>query len=197
MIRLPEAGLLWLEGEVDEGPCDDVSAEKWIRKPSGPIELFVYPDGPSGSGRYWTVTVGIAQKQASKPDQGVCLSTSTAGWPILRLFKDAPLTWLDDLDADGKSEVIIWASFFLSDAERQWESGLVAWVYQVDPTGTLALDWSLSRRMAGDLAAAYRYSPSGADRVLLKTWGTERQAAAQALEAFASKRCTTAAEGAR
>jgi hypothetical protein len=97
----------------------------------------------------------------------------------------------------AKAEVTVWEIFFLSDAERQWESGLVGWVYQVDPTATLNLDWTLSRRLAAELAADYRSPPKHAPDALRKMWDAEREIAARALQAFADKRCITQAEGSR
>jgi hypothetical protein len=34
------------------------------------------------------------------------------------------------------------------------EFGLMAWVYQLDSNGKFTIDWSLSRQMAGEIAAA-------------------------------------------
>jgi hypothetical protein len=39
----------------------------------GFLDLFVCADGPSGSGRYWDVTIGVAEKGHRAPIRGVCL----------------------------------------------------------------------------------------------------------------------------
>jgi hypothetical protein len=185
-MRLPSRGFTWLPGEDLSGRCDDVPAKKWIRHPSGSVDLFVYVDGPSGSGRFWHVTVGVAGRQHSKPIRGVCLTTSTLGWRTLQRYKDAPLPWLDDLDKDGRAEVIIWSSFPLREDASFAEDGLMAWVYRLTSEDSLAIDWGLSRRMAREIAKAYRaplntpYSYPGPLRI----------EAAEALERFADEQCS-------
>jgi hypothetical protein len=183
-IRLPRRGFTWLDGEEISGRCDDVPAKKWIRNSSGSVDLFVYADGPSGSGRYWNVTIGVARRQHSKPIRGVCLTTSTVGWRTLRQYKKAPLAWLDDLDKDGKAELILWSSFPLRDGALA-EYGLMAWVYRLGSKDSLAIDWGLSRRMAREMAGAYR---SAFDSTTSYPEPL-RIEAAEALERFADERC--------
>ena len=186
-MQVPEEGLVWLEGEELHGACDAVLAKKWVRRPSKTFDLLVYADGPSGSGRFWNVTVGVVRKQDTHPSRGFCLTTSTVGWLTLRHFKKLPLPWIEDQDGDGSPELIIWDSFPLSEEASLAEDGLVAWVYQVDPNGRFTLDWSLSRTMAGELAAAYRNPPE----LSIRARGAE------ALEAFANGACTMRGERAR
>ena len=183
-ISLPKKGLAWLPGEDFEGACEDVPAKGWTRKLSGPFDLLVHADGPSGSGRYWVLTAGIAGRQRETPERGICLQTSTLGWRTLQQFKNLPLPWADDLDQDGKAELIIWDSFPLSADESMAEFGLMAWVYRVKPDETFSVDWNLTRRMAGELAEAYRL-PLQADRWKLQK---VRNLIAQELEIFASER---------
>ncbi len=183
-IFLPKMGLAWLPGEDFEGVCKDVPAKEWTRKPAGPFELLVYTEGPSGSGRYWILTVAIAGREGAKPERGFCLQTSTLGWRTLQGFKKLPLPWADDLDKDGKAELIIWDSFPLTTEESMAEFGLIAWVYQVNRGETFTLDWNLTRRMAGELAEAYRL-PLQPDRWKLQK---VRNLIAQELEKFASGR---------
>src|SRR5688572_30211698 len=76
-LRLPSQGFKWAEGEEARGRCRVVTAKRWVRESSGSLELFVYADGPSGSGRYWTVMVGLATRGQMKPTRGICLTTST------------------------------------------------------------------------------------------------------------------------
>ena len=182
VISLPKMGLAWLPGEDFEGICKDVPAEEWIRKPAGPFDLLVHTEGPSGSGRYWILTVAIAGREGGKPERGICLQTSTLGWRTLQWFKKLPLPWADDLDKDGKAELIIWDSFPLTTEESMAEFGLIAWVYRINPGETFTLDWNLTRRMAGELAEAYRL-PLQPDRWKLQKI---RSLIAQDLEKFAT-----------
>jgi hypothetical protein len=66
------------------------------------------------------------------------------------------------------------------------EFGLVAWVYRLDRNDSLVVDWDLSRRMAREIAAAYRAPVQGTPQHLTPL----RAEAAAALEAFADERCT-------
>jgi hypothetical protein len=153
------------------------------------FDLFVYAAGPAGSGRYWNVTIGIAKRQQSKPSRGICLVTSTAGWRTLQQFKKSPLSWLDDLDDDGKAEVIIWSSFPLREEASMAEYGLMAWVYRAHSENSLVIDRDLSRKMAGEIAKAYRSKTRYA--------GPLRAEAAEALERFVDGRCSMSMNGAR
>jgi hypothetical protein len=191
-LKFPDRGLVWQEGEEDQGPCEKVPRRAWVRRSSGVSpDLFVHPDGPNGSGRYWTVTVGTAGKQQRVPGRGFCLSTSTVGWRTLQRF-GRPLAWVDDGDGDGRPELILWTSFSLVDEPSMAEFGLVAWVYELDARGTLAIDWDLSRKLARELALAYRST-------LEEGGGNQpsRDRAAEELEAFAEGRCTASGEANR
>ncbi len=194
-IRLPRHGFVWLEGEELSGRCEDVPVGKWIRKPSGSIDLLVYADGPSGSGRYWNVTIGVAKRHEPKPVRGVCLMTSTVGWRTLQQYKNSALPWLDDLGGDGKAELIIWTSFPLREDASMAEYGLMAWVYRLASEDSLAIDWGLSRRMAREIAEQYR---SRSPLEAATPWpGPLRAEAAAALDLFANEGCTIPGEGAR
>ncbi len=185
-LRLPSRGFTWLPGEEFDGACDKVPTKKWTRSPAGSVDLFVYADGPSGSGRYWNVTLGVGGKQQSKSSRGVCFTTSTVGWRTLQQYNKTPLPWLEDLDHDGKAELIIWDSFQLREDASMAEFGMDSWVYRLTPDNSLALDWSLSRQMAREIAKAYRAPLDPADQVL----GPLRTQAADALEQFADQQCT-------
>ncbi|HVS33286.1 MAG TPA: hypothetical protein VMS98_17750 [Thermoanaerobaculia bacterium] len=185
-MKLPERGLVWLEGQEFPGSCDPVTPTGWMRSPSKEFDLLVHADGPSGSGRFWTVTVGVTGKGKTGPGRGFCLETSTAGWRTLQDFQKSPLPWIEDQDSDGTGELIIWDSFPLSGEASSAESGLVAWVYRLDPKGGFEIDWSLSRKLAGDLAAAYR-TPLMND----PEFQGVRDRVAEALNAFATEGCAT------
>lgn len=184
-FRLPSHGFKWVEGD-ESGKCEAAPTKKWLRQPSGSFDLFVYADGPSGSGRYWNLTIGLAKRPQTTPIRGICLSTSTVGWRTLQQWKQVPLAWLDDLDKDGKAELIIWNSFPLREEASAAEYGLMAWVYRVDSEASLVVDWDLSRRMAAELAKAYR-SPLGSTT---PHPGPLRTEAAVALEQFVDERCS-------
>jgi len=174
----------------DSDTCANVSAKEWKRGTSGPQDLFVHADGPSGSGRYWNVTVGVSEKQSSEPIRGVCLSTSTVGWRTLQRYSKGPLSWLDDVDDNGISEVIFWDSFPLHNEASLAEYALVAWAYQLESPDSLVIDWDLSRELARAIKKEYR-SP------LKTTTGyreERRTQAAEALERFADEDCSITLE---
>lgn len=184
-MSLPPSGLTWLDGEDLSGPCEKVPARQWTTAHAKAGKVMVHADRPGGSGRFWTVTVGLASKTGRKPDRGVCLTTSTVGWRTLQSYKRTPLPWLADLDADGAAELLIWHSFPLSDDPSMGEYALVVWVYRPDAEGTFTLDWALSRKMAAELAEAYASpTPEGSQ------WADAlRKKASEELEAFARGRC--------
>jgi len=185
-IGIPDSGFTWLPGGGLSGACDDVPTEGWSRGASGTLALFVHADGPGGSGRLWTVTVGTSGERRSNPIHGVCISTSTVGWRTLQRYSKGSLPWLDDINDDGSAEFILWESFALRDEASSAEYALVPWAYRLVPADSLVIDWDLSRRMARSLAKEYR-SP------LNRTTGYSgelRSQAAEALERFAGGRCS-------
>lgn len=185
---LPESGLAWLTGEERSGPCPTVTGV-FQRQPLGDGDLLVNADGPEGSGRYWTVTVGLAQRGQTQPQRGLCLTTSTVGWRTLRDFGGRPLPWIEDVDGDGRPELVLWASFQIEASESPAAAGLAAWAYDVDAVG-LRLDLPATRKLAGDLAAAYAAElPDG--NALTESL---RRAASGQLRALAEGRCLPAAE---
>ena len=183
-LNFPRHGFKWAEGAEPGNGCEDVPAGKWSRQPSGPFDLLVYADGPSGSGRYWKVMIGITKRSQSKPIRGICLITSTVGWRTLQQWKKTPLAWLDDLDGDGESELIIWNSFPLREEASMAEFGLMAWVYRVNSANSVAIDWHLSRKMAKAIAVSYRSTLESTT-----TYSGLRTQAAEALEQFGGERC--------
>jgi hypothetical protein len=192
-ISLSHEDFEWLEGEEQTGPCEKVPNAKWIRKRSKPFTLFVYADGPSGSGRFWHVTIGVSEIDLAKPARGNCLTANTVGWRTLQQYKVSPLPWLDDVDGDGKAELILWASFPLRKEASSAEFGLTAWVYRLTSDGTLVIDWDLTRKQAREIAAAYRTPLANS----LQTIAPLRAEAAADLEMFADERCTVAAQESR
>lgn len=185
-IQVPVQGLTWLDGEEFDGPCDAIADSGWVRQPADSFDLLVAADGPGGSGRYWTVTFGIAEPGERTPRRGFCLETTTVGWRTLQRFSTLPLPWLGDRDSDGRAEFIVWDSFPLREDASPAESGLMAWAYEINPEGVLTIDWSLSREIAAEIASEYR-SPIQ-DK---SPWFQEvRNGVARYLEEFASEKCT-------
>jgi len=145
--------------QLDEGSsdtCETPPTGKWTKAPLGALDLFVNSNGPGGSGRYWLITIGVAKRNQPAPTHHSCLTTSTLGWRTLRKYKNGPLPWHGDLDNDGKAELIIWNSFGLRKEAPYTESGLMAWVYRYAAEYTFEIDLRLSRRMAREIANAYR-----------------------------------------
>lgn len=182
-LILPARGFRALDAE-DPGPCAPDDSTRWVRGPAGAAELCVSAEGPAGSGRYWTIRVGLAGRAGARPTRGACLATSTPGWPALGAFRGGALRWLDDLDGDGRAELILWESFPLEPDAAPPRHGLVGRVYTPTAAGRLRYAPRLSRALARELAQAYRAPAADADAVVLDT----RARAAAALEAFAAGR---------
>ena len=182
-FTVPPRGLSWARGEEQEGRCDAV-ATPWMRRAAGRSQLVVAAAGPEGSGRYWTITAGVAAP-GNAPARGICLTASTLGWRTLRSFGGGALPWIADRDRDGRPELILWESFPLVVEPSPEEYGLVAWVYEYDLGSYLTLDWRSSRALAREIAAAYR-APLRDGTIELQE---QRGRAAEALEDFASERC--------
>jgi len=187
-IHFPDSGFTWLPGGDFSGPCSKIPPAEWSRGSAGPWHLYVHTDGPEGSGRFWTVTVGISAKRESKPRHGVCLSTSTVGWRTLQRYSKGSLPWLEDVNNDERAEFILWDSFPLHDNASMAEYALVAWVYRLDSPDSLLIDWDLTRGLASSLAKEYR-SPLATNKGYP---GELRGGAADALERFAGSRCNVA-----
>jgi hypothetical protein len=120
--------------------------------------------------------------------------TNTSGWRTLQRYKQAPLPWLDDLDNDGRAELIIWSSFPLQEDASSADYGLIAWVYRLTSEDSLTIDWGLSRQMAREIAAAYRSPLYSTGSPYLRPL---RSKAAEALERFADDRCSVLQNDAR
>jgi hypothetical protein len=186
-ITMPRSGFAAADSNDDRTVCDSIADLSWVRNKGRNFSLFVNADGPSGSGRFWNVTYGMASARAAIPHRGFCITVSTIGWRTLQSFHDKPRPWVEDRDRDGTPELIVWESFGLSDSislvnngvESHW--GLTGWVYRVKSSGRCAIDYPLSRTLAKEIAALYRQPYPGADSSLTN----QRNRAASILEAFA------------
>lgn len=182
VILIPDSGFTPLTGEDYCDITDSIAAKDWIKMNAGINDLFVAAEGPSGSGRFWAIVVGIADSQFTHPVRGVCLTTSTVGWRTLQRYSKGVLSWLEDVDGDGKSEFILWDSFPLGDQVMSMgEFGLMAWVFRLISTDSLVVDIHQSQILAESLAKEYNLPLEGASRKLLKL----RYQAAETLERFA------------
>lgn len=184
-IQLQERGFTWLPGGDFTGPCHSIPADGWSRRSAGPWDLHVHTVGPEGSGRFWAISVGVSSKQDSKPVRGACLSTSTLGWRTLQRYSKGALPWADDINNDGRAELVLWDSFPLSEEASMAQYALVPWVYRLASQHSLVIDWDLTRGLARSLAKEYRSPPD----LVHKPLQDLRVQAAQALERFANKRC--------
>ena len=75
VMQTPKKGFVWLENQDSHQVCDASLEHEWDRFSSQTYDLWVSAEGPFGSGRYWTVTVGVAENQEMNPGRGFCLST--------------------------------------------------------------------------------------------------------------------------
>lgn len=194
---LPPTGFIDADEPDKQRACEAVSGD-WLRGPLRAGELTVNPAGPEGSGRYWTITVGLSATRGAPPTRGVCVLTSTAGWRSLRSFGPQGLPWIADRDGDKQAEFVLWTSFFLTPRLVQYETGLVAWVYRVDlKSGRLVLDLPLSRRMAEEVATAYKIPLNAKEIASVPSLAEDRRLAAAALDALAADRCSLPQENRR
>jgi len=190
MVIPDSSGFAWLPDDGFNEVCESVPIDGWDRRTAGSLDLFVHTDGPAGSGRFWSVTVGVAASQSPKPSRGVCISTSTVGWRTLQRHSKGPLRWLDDVDDDGIPEVILWDSFPLRDDASMAEYALMAWVYRLVSVDSLVIDWDLSRELARSIEKEYRSSLDSSS-----VYSSElRTLAADALERFSGGRCSVTDE---
>lgn len=184
-MELPGQGVLSLDAE---SLCGEIPVEGWQRQSGRSYDLLVHAYGPGGSGRYWTVNVSVAEKGTAVPTRALCFETSTIGWRTLQNFEDKPIPWMEDLNADGDPELLVWDSF-IADGDPEFGNytyGLVAWAYRVDRSGKFTLDLPLSRKFAARILAAYRKGESGPDKP------SARSVAAGQVEAFVQGKCKIA-----
>lgn len=185
-IPIPAAGLAWVDGEELSGPCDEDHAHKWT--PALSNAFLVDAQFGIGSARPWVVNVRLPSKSAGEPDRGFCLDTVTLGWRTMFQYWRTPLPWVADLDSDGVSELLIWDSFPLSENASMAEYGLMVWVYELGADETFNVNWGLSRKMAAELAEAYRV-PITEERDFAARIQPTREMAARELDDFAQEGC--------
>lgn len=185
IIKLPKRGFKQIGQGANADDEDVAEGKPWERFTGKTYDLLLKTDGPSGSGRYWTITVNIDESHTTQPQNGISFETSTLGWRTLQGFENGGLNWAEDLDGDGDPELIVWDSFFAGDNPdaAPHPAGLCAWVYRKTQANQLILDWDLSKKFAARIAAEYR-RPSD-DAYLQVT----RSMIADQIELFANGAC--------
>ena len=179
-IEVPTNGFISLQ----ENSCDSVIDFSWQSLSADSFDVMISANGPSGSGRYWNVIVGIADSGKQTPTRGVCLNTSTIGWRTLQSFNKLPLQWIDDKDKDGLPEIIIWDSFPLHREASNAEYGLIAWIFEYNGNNKFTINKHLTIEIIGEIASAYRKPIKDANDRITKT----RQNIARILDKFISRK---------
>ncbi len=186
-IHIPDKGFAWIPESYENGACADIPKNGWKQGRHGNLKLYVHTEGPEGSGRFWTIRLGVEEKEYVRPPRGVCMATSTIGWRILQRYSKGALAWLDDVNNDGNAEFIFWRGFPLFNKRASLAVfGLMAWVYRPVSKNLLVLDEELSRSMAKSLAKEFRLPIENLDINTIEL----REQAADELEKFADKKCS-------
>jgi len=143
-------------GGVDFEPCE--IPKNWETKHGAKNTVSFQADGPNGSGRYWNITYGWSASQDTLPVRGFCINTTTLGWRTLQAFEDRALPWVEDVNQDGRLEILLWDIFNSDTLTGASESmpGLITWVYEIRNENTVVYSKSLTQLFAKRIAKAYR-----------------------------------------
>ena len=179
--RFPDVGFKDLDDETKvRNPCKlNQSWETFVHQG---MKYFVSIKGPSGSGRYWNITLGLAQAHDIIPTRGICFTVSTVGWRTLQRFR--ALEWLINIDSGATPQLVLWNSFFLDDSAMPQRSGLSVWVYNIGVDG-LQFDEAATRHRYLELKNAY-LKPLA--RTNLRVYKSRHQIA-RVLDIIATNRC--------
>jgi hypothetical protein len=162
----------WLAGEQRRGPCDlggERAEDVTLATERAAADPFtIRAEGPSGSGRYWEVAVSWSSQAGTR---GFCFLTSSSGWRQIgadqRLAESIrPLIeWLQDVDGDGRQELVVRSTLELSDEASLDEVAITLAAY--DRAGDrFELDAGSTRALRIELAQAYQLA---ADRSQAQT----------------------------
>lgn len=112
-------------------------------------------DGPAGSGRFASLGLAVAD---SSP-RYACVTASTVGFRHLGTATSqlAPLPWYEDVNGDGRVELVAWQRLPWGDSEA--DNGLVPIVYALEGDALVRRD-PLGANLAAKVAAAYRSVPT-------------------------------------
>ena len=184
VFAVQDMGTTWKAFGSIAGTCDTIASGVGARQSGDVFDVVVLADGPGGSGRFWSISVGIVEHEEVRPESGFCLETTTAGWRTLREFGDGPLPWTGDQDADGWPELILWDSFPLYPYDQMTSVGygLFAWVYEVNEQREFVISWDMTREMARKLSSAYRTAHFAGGQA-------SRNFAADYIDAFINEQC--------
>lgn len=182
VMTVPEAGRVWRQGDGERRACSPSQAPARQHQSGAEASLDAWLAGPEGSARFWLVRVDVVARDA--PERGLCFITSTAGWRTMAGQWPAPIRFVEDQDADGAPELVLWSSLPLGEGGTNLETALIAWIYEFEE-GVFRLDPALTRARAAALADAYR-APLGPGRTALSAL---RAAAADALDEMAADAC--------
>jgi hypothetical protein len=128
----------------------------------GGVAAEVVADGPSGSGRFFSVSIAIG---AGAKQRHACTMGSTVGWRMLYQVADrlAPLPWLADVDGDGPMELVVWHRLPWGGGHSEVENALFPVVYVLDRDALVRRD-DRARPLFAKVAAAYRERVRIADK---------------------------------
>jgi hypothetical protein len=159
----------WLAGEERRGPCDANGESREevtvVTERAAPDPFTIRAEGPSGSGRYWKVAVSWPSQEGTR---GFCFLTSSAGWRQIGADKRLAeairplIEWLQDVDGDGRQELVVRSTLELSDAASLDDIAIMLAAY--DRAGDhFELDAASTRALRAKLAHAYQVAADRSD----------------------------------
>jgi hypothetical protein len=115
-------------------------------------------EGPGGSGRFASLALAVG----GATPRFACITSSTVGWRHLAAVANqlAPLPWFDDVNGDGRPELVAWQRLPWGSSES--ENGMVPIVYALEGDALVRHD-ELGIALAKKVAAAYRTLASRPD----------------------------------
>jgi hypothetical protein len=152
----------WLAGEERHGPCDSDEergeALMVVTERAAVDPFTLRAAGPSGSGHHWEVAVSWPSQEGTR---GFCFLTSSSGWRQIGADKRLAesirplIEWLQDVDGDGRQELVVRSTLELSGAASLDEVAITLAAY--DRAGDrFELDAGSTRTLREKLAQAYQ-----------------------------------------
>jgi hypothetical protein len=166
-VDVPASGFVVLGWNATPSTCDHDTLGRWVKESGPDHDLFLHLDGPHGSHRDWTVHVGIGPTGSEAPERGVSFESSAVAWGRSADFRGVRLPWLEDVDGDGRVEVIVWDSVSVLSGDDgtppQFPAALVGWAYEITTDARLVSDWPATRRTMVDISDVYRRTARSLD----------------------------------
>jgi len=166
-VDVPASGFVVLGWNATPSTCDHDTLGRWVKESGPDHDLFLHLDGPHGSHRDWTIHVGIGPTGSEAPQRGVSFESSTVAWGTSADFRGVRLPWLEDVDGDGRVEVIVWDSVSVlsgdDETPPQFPAALVGWAYEITTDARLVSDWPATRRTMVDISDVYRRTARSPD----------------------------------